>query len=171
MAVDTSLVGEVCGRKVVRIERGPVSAFARAVKDESRIYKDRRVALEAGFSDIPAPPTFPFAMGFWGTYKEDQEGIEPVERNPMWEVMGKLGAGLILHGEQDFVFERPIVVGDVLYGVDTLSDVYEKETDAHLMTFVVNTTEWFDYASGSPGDLVCTSRFNVIHRARRRGGV
>jgi hypothetical protein len=167
MAVDTSLVGQVCGRRVVRIERGPVSVFAQSVKDESRVYKDRRAAEEAGFDNIPAPPTFPFAMAFWGTFNEDQEGLERVEHNPMWELMGKLGAGLILHGEQDFIYERPVVVGDVLYGVDTLTDVYERETSSHMMTFVVNTTEWFDYSSGEPGDLVCISKFNVIHRRRR----
>jgi hypothetical protein len=171
VAVDTSLVGQVCGRKVVTIERGPVSAFAQAVKDDTNVYRDRRAAVDAGFSDVPAPPTYPFAMAFWGTFREAQEGLEPVARNPMWEVMGNLGAGLILHGEQEFIYHRPIVVGDVLYGVEALSDVYEKETDAHLMTFVVNTTEWFDYSSGQPGDLVCVSKFNVIHRARRKGRV
>jgi N-terminal half of MaoC dehydratase len=170
VGVDTSLVGQVSGRKVVLIERGPAAAFAQAVKDDDQVYRNRRVALEAGFDDVPAPPTFPFAMGFWGTFKELQEGLEPVTRNPMWEVMGNLGAGLILHGEQEFVYHRQIVVGDILYGEDTLSDVYEKETDAHLMTFVVTTTEWSDYSSGSIGDLVCTTRFNLIHRAKRKRG-
>lgn len=168
MAVDTSQVGQVSGRRVVRVERGPVSVFAQSVKDDSPIYQDRRAAVEAGFSDVPAPPTFPFAMGFWGTLAELQEGVEPVTRNPMWDVMAKLGAGLILHGEQEFVYHRPIVVGDVLYGEDTLSDVYEKLTDAHVMTFIVTTTEWSDYSRGEVGDPVCTVRFNLIHRARRK---
>lgn len=168
MAVDTSLVGRVSGRRVVVVERGPVAVFAGALKDADRIYRDRRAALAAGFTDIPVPPTFPFAMGFWGSFEELQEDLEPVGSNPMWEVMGKLGAGLILHGEQEFVYHRPIVVGDVLYGEDTLSDVYEKEAGSHLMTFVVTTTEWSDYSSGSVGDAVCTMRFNLIHRTRAK---
>jgi acyl dehydratase len=170
VAVDTSLIGRVSGRKVVVVERGPVAAFAQALKDNSRVYRDRRAALDAGFSDIPAPPTFPFAMGFWGTHKELQDGLEPVEGNPMWEVMGKLGAGLILHGEQEFEFHRPVVVGDVLYGEDTLSDIYEKESDAYTMTFIVTTTEWSDFSTGSAGEPVVTMRFNLIHRARRKRG-
>jgi acyl dehydratase len=170
VAVDTSVIGRVSGRKVVVVERGPVSVFADAVKDRSPLYRDRRAALEAGFRDIPAPPTFPFAMGFWGAFRELQEELEPVSSNPMWEVMGQLGPGLILHGEQDFEYHRPLVVGDVLYGEDVLSDVYEKTTDAYVMTFVVTTTEWVDYSSGSPGEPVVTSRFNLIHRARRKRG-
>lgn len=168
MAVDTSLVGRVSGRKVVVVERGPVSAFALAVKDQSRIYRDRQAAVDAGFRDIPAPPTFPFAMGFWGTYRELQRDLEPVTANPMLEIMGQLGAGLILHGEQEFEYHRPVVVGDVLYGEDVLSDVYEKEADSYLMTFVVTTTKWLDYAGGVPGDPVVTTRFNLIHRAKKR---
>lgn len=167
MAVDTSLIGRVSARKVVVVERGPVAAFAEAVKDRNPVYRDREAALAAGFADVPAPPTFAFAMGFWGTFRERQAGLEPVAANPVWEVMGQLGAGLILHGEQDFEYHRPIVVGDVLYGEDVLSDVYERDTDAYHMTFVVTTTEWRDYATGTPGDPVVTTRFNLIHRTRR----
>jgi hypothetical protein len=165
--MDTSLVGQVSARKVVVVERGPVSVFAQALKDQSRVYRDRQAAAEAGFSDIPAPPTFPFAMGYWGTYRELQAGLEPVPSNPMWTVMGQLGAGLILHGEQEFEYHRPVVVGDVLYGEDVLSDLYEKESDTHVMTFIVTTTDWKDFSSGSPGDPVVTTRFNLIHRARK----
>jgi acyl dehydratase len=169
VAVDTSLVGQVSGRRIVVVERGPVSVFAQAVKDPSPVYRDRRAARAAGFDDIPAPPTFAFAMGFWGTQSELQEGLEPVATNPTWEVMGQLGPGLILHGEQEFEYHRPIVVGDVLYGEDVLSDLYEKQTDRYLMTFVVTTTQWVDYSSGPPGDPVVTTRFNLIHRAQRKG--
>lgn len=167
MALDKDLIGQVSGRRVVVVERGPLSVFADAVKDRNPIYHDRRAAAEAGFRDIPAPPTFPFAMGFWGAFRELQAELEPVPSNPMWEVMGRLGPGLILHGEQEFEYHRPVVVGDVLYGQDVLSDLYEKETDAYLMTFLVTTTEWVDYSDGSEGDPVLTTRFNLIHRARR----
>jgi acyl dehydratase len=163
--VDRSLLGRVSGRRVVTVERGPVSVFAQAVKDTSPLYRDRRAATAAGFADVPVPPTFPFAMGFWGSFDELQEGLEPVEGNPLFEVMAGLGPGLILHGEQEFVYHRPLVVGDVLFGEDVLSDVYEKATDTHVMTFVVTTTEWTDRSSGEP---VLTTRFNLIHRSRRK---
>lgn len=163
--VDGDLIGRVIARRIVAVERAPVSIFAKAVKDGSAVYQDPRAAEEAGFAAIPSPPTFPFAMPYWGAHPELQEGLEPVSDNPLWKVMGKLGPGLILHGEQEFEYHRPALVGDVLRGEDVLADVYEKETDSALMTFVVTETVWTDLKTGEP---VVTARFNLVHRAKRR---
>ncbi|HVA73696.1 MAG TPA: MaoC family dehydratase N-terminal domain-containing protein [Acidimicrobiales bacterium] len=167
MGLDTTVIGKVSARRVVAVERAPVSVFARAVKDQSRIYQDQREAQAAGFASIPAPPTFPFAMPYWGEYPELQEGLEPVASNPMWEVMGKLGPGLILHGEQEFEYARPVMVGDVLEAQDVISDLYQRETDTHVMTFLVTETRWTVKGSGEP---VVTARFNLVHRARKPAG-
>lgn len=164
MGLDTSVVGRVSSRSVVTVERGPVSVFARAVKDASEVYQDPRAARAAGLAAIPAPPTFAFAMAYWGRYPELQEDLEPVGDNPMWKVMGQLGPGLILHGEQEFEYHRPMVVGDVLVGEDVIVDVYQKESPGNLMTFVVTETHWRHRDSGEP---VVTCRFNLVHRARR----
>ena len=61
MAVDTSVIGRPTGSSRVVIERGPVSNFAAAVKDENPVYRDPNAAKTAGFDDIPAPPTFGFS--------------------------------------------------------------------------------------------------------------
>lgn len=164
MAVDTSVVGKVSARRVVAVERAPVGVFARAVKDRSPVYQDPRAAAAAGFDSIPAPPTFPFAMPYWGEHPELQEGLEPVGSNPMWEVMGKLGPGLILHAEQEFEYTRPVMVGDVLEAEDVISDVYERETDTSVMTFVVTETKW---TVKGTGEQVVTARFNLVHRAKK----
>jgi MaoC dehydratase-like protein len=78
--------------------------------------------------------------------------------------MGRLMSkgGLVLHGEQEFVYHRPIVVGDVLVGQGTLIDMYERESKGRTMTFIVVETVWRDDRSGDP---VVTERFNLIHRA------
>jgi hypothetical protein len=163
VAVDTSGVGRVVSRQVVAIERGPIANFARALKDRSRVYREARAAAEAGFDGIPAPPTFPFAMDFWGAHRELQEGLEPVEGNPVADVLAKLGPGLMLHGEQEFDYHRPIVAGDVLVGEGVMTDVYQRDTGDAVMTFIVTEATWRDRASGDP---VVTTRFNLIHRAR-----
>jgi acyl dehydratase len=148
----------------VAVERQPVSAFARALNDRSPVYQDPRAAGDAGFAAIPAPPTFAFAMPYWGAYPELQEGLAPVEGNPMWDAMGRLGPGLILHGEQEFEYHRPVLVGDVLEGEDVIADLYERESGPTVMTFLVTETVWKDAATGEP---VLTARFNLIHRARK----
>jgi hypothetical protein len=103
-------------------------------------------------------------MGFWGAYPELQKGIEKLEGNPMFEIIGKLmaGGGMVLHGEQEFIYHRPIVAGDTLVGNGTCVDAYEKESKGKTMTFVVSETVWSDQRTGDP---VVTERFNLIHRA------
>src|SRR5579864_5687354 len=137
MAVDTSVIGKSTGTHRVVVERQPLSNFAKAVKDNNPIYQDPRAAQAAGFDAVPAPPTWSFAMGGWGTYPELQEDLPKVEGNPMFEIIGKLQAkgGLVLHGEQEFDYHRPIVAGDVLIGEGKVIDAYEKETGNAVMTF------------------------------------
>ncbi|MGZ4677217.1 MAG: MaoC family dehydratase N-terminal domain-containing protein [Acidimicrobiia bacterium] len=166
MPVDRSVVGKPTGAWQVTVERGPVTAFANAVCDPNPLYRDRRAAHDAGFADIPAPPTFTFAMGFWGAFTEHQPEDPTGGVNPMHSVMGALHAegALVLHGEQEFEYHRPVVVGDVLRGQGTLVDIYEKDTESATMTFVVIRTEWTDAASGAP---VVTEQFNLIARKRK----
>ncbi len=163
MAVDKSLIGRPTSASRVRIERGPVSFFASALKDTNTVYSDPAAAKAAGFSDLPAPPTFSFAMQHMGKTGETQPPDPTKGTNPMNEFMGNLMAngGIVLHGEQDFVFHRPIVVGDVLVSEGKIADVYEKEAKGKTMTFIVMETVWRDEKTNEP---VVTETFNLIHR-------
>jgi hypothetical protein len=102
-------------------------------------------------------------MGNFGAFPELQMDGAPAG-NPMIEVLGPLMAkgGLILHGEQEFTYRRPVVAGDVLVGRGTVADAYRKESRGRTMTFIVVETAWSERDSGEP---VCTSRMNIIHRA------
>ena len=166
MAVDTSVIGKPTGAHKVRIERGPVSFFAKAVLDDNPVYRDPKAATDAGFDGIPAPPTFTFAMQHMGAFGELQPPDPTGGTNPMHSVMGELyGKGaLILHGEQEFEYHRPLVVGDVLSGKGTIVDVYEKDTESATMTFIVIETVWRDDATGDP---VVTEKFNLIGRTKK----
>ncbi len=158
----STIIGKPTGTTVVTVERGQLALFATAVKDDSPAYRDPRAAGDAGLAGIPAPPTYPFVMEHFGAYPELQPG-EPVAGNPMGEVLGPLMAkgGIILHGEQEFTYHRPVFAGDVLVGDGTVVDAYQKESKGKTMTFVVVETAWSDRSTGEP---VCTSRMNIIHR-------
>jgi acyl dehydratase len=164
MTLDSSVIGKPTGAHRVTIERGPVSNFAHALKDDNPVYHDPAAAEAAGFAGIPAPPTWSFAMQFWGRFAEDQPEDPSGGENPMHKVMGELFAkgGLVLHGEEEFTYHRPIVVGDVLVGEGRIVDLYEKESKGRTMTFVVTETVWRDEKSGEPA---VTERFNLIHRS------
>ena len=88
----------------------------------------------------------------------------------MHSIMGDLYAkgALVLHGEQEFTFHRTPVAGDVLDGLQTITDIYEKESDSAHMTFVVIETAWTDAAAGpKKGEPVVTERFNLIARLKK----
>ena len=159
----STIIGTSTGTTVVTVERGQLALFATAVKDGNPIYRDPRAAEEAGLDGIPAPPTYPFVMGNFGAFPELQPEDAPVG-NPMGAVLGPLMAngGLILHGEQEFAYHRPVYAGDVLEGTGVVVDAYQKESKGRTMTFVVVETAWMDSDSGEP---VCTSRMNIIHRS------
>jgi acyl dehydratase len=157
-----AIIGKPMSKSKVVVERGPVANFATAVCDPNPIYRDPRVGAQSGLNAIPVPPTFPFVMQTWGEFPEDQPADKPTG-NPLGEVIGPLMSkgGIILHGEQEFIYHRPVVVGDVLVGEGHVVDAYAKESKGKTMTFLVTETVWRDAATDAP---VVTSRFNLIHR-------
>jgi hypothetical protein len=102
-------------------------------------------------------------MEFSGKFEELQPADQPAG-SPLAKAVGPLMAkgGLILHGEQEFIYHRPIEVGDVLVGTGSIVDIYQKESKGRTMTFIIQETNWNDDKTGEP---VCTARFNLIHRA------
>jgi hydroxyacyl-ACP dehydratase HTD2-like protein with hotdog domain len=68
--------------------------------------------------------------------------------------------GIVLHGEQEFVYHRPVQAGETLHQEGKIVDLYTKEAKGKTMTFLVMETVFTDDA----GDPVVTERFNLIHR-------
>jgi acyl dehydratase len=161
---EDEVIGRPTGAATIHVERGPVTRFAEAVTDRNPVYRDLSAAREAGFDGIPAPPTFTFsAAAHWGVFPEDQPP-DPTDGkgNPMRELMGRLMAdgGMVLHGEQEFIYHKPVEVGQTLHQEGKIVDLYSKEAKGKTMTFLVMETVFKDDA----GDPVVTERFNLIHR-------
>ena len=168
MAVDTSHIGKSTGASRIVAERGPVSNFAKALKEDNPVYQNDAAAKAAGFAAIPAPPTWGFAMANWGTFPELQSKPAGSGGDSGPQVMGQIlqslrnTPGMILHGEQEFEYHRPLVVGDVLVGEGRVVDIYQKDSKGKTMTFIVTENVYKDEKSGEP---VLTTRMNLIHRA------
>ena len=156
-------VGQPTGKAVITMERQPISLFAKALKDNNPIYQSRATARDAGFDNIPAPPTWGVAMASFGSYPEDQPAEAAAIKSPIMEIIGTLksSGGLVLHGEQEFEYHQPIVAGDTLSSDGKVVDVYEKQSGDKTMTFVVTENEYRNAA----GELVLTTRMNLIHRS------
>ena len=144
MALD-ELKGTQLGSQTVTIEEGPVRKFAESLKDEPSRY--------VGAST--APVTWPFVMPFWG------EGLGGAGNLPMDKLRG--AGRMILHGEQEFEYHRPVRIGETLTGESRISDVYEKDTSSATMEFYVKETSWADEA----GEPVVDERFTLIIRVKK----
>ena len=157
------VVGRSTGRATIVLERGPLMRFAEAVTERNPIYRNRDAAKAAGFDEIPAPPTYFFSGAeFWGAFPEQQPADAVPVPNPMHEVMGELFSqgGMILHGEQEYTYHRPVVAGERLTSETVVTDYYAKQSGERTMTFLVTETTYRDEA----GEIVLTAIMNLIHR-------
>lgn len=98
------------------VEKGKIKEFVLAIGDDNPIYVDSEAARQAGFRDIPMPPTFATAIDLWaGT---DFESIAKLlEMNPL----------KVLHGEQAYEYFGDICAGDVIAGQTTVTGVDVKK--------------------------------------------
>ncbi len=161
MADFSQFIGKTTATGSLVVERAPLTNFARAVGDDDPVYRNAEVAETAGFDGVPAPPTFGFSIQNWGRWEELQPAEVP-DVNPMMEVMGSLMAtgGIVLHGEQEFTYHRPLVSGQRLRFEGVVRDIYQKASGDKTMTFMVIEDTYRD----DEGNAVLTSTMNLLHR-------
>ena len=123
--IDKKWIGHELGASVLPIERSRLQFFARSIGETDPVYTDTAAARDAGYPDLPAPPTFLFAAeldsGAAFTLIEDLQ--IPIAK--------------LLHGEQSFTYHRPACAGDTVTVRSTISDIYDKKNGA--LEFVVKT--------------------------------
>lgn len=127
--------------KGLTVEPGKVAEFAGAVRDDARRYRDPAAAAREGFAAVPAPPTFT-RVSYFPRYRPG--GVDE------W-----LGFDLgfreerVVHGEQAYRYERPVVVGETLSATTTLERVYRRAgEDGRALTFAVFRTDFRDEDGG-----------------------
>jgi len=84
------------------VGREKIREFARAVGDENPAYADVSAARALGYDDVIAPPTFLIVA----TMSAGAQAVEDPELG--------LDYSRVVHGEQRFVYDRPVRAGDRL---------------------------------------------------------
>lgn len=114
------------------VGREKVREFARAVLSQAPLHLDPEAARAAGYPDVVAPPTFAIVVqdATLRQLLDDEEAAVDFSR--------------VVHGDQRFSYTRPIVAGDELTGVMTVTSV--KQLGGNSM--VTSSTEISD-ASGA----------------------
>jgi acyl dehydratase len=129
--VSRELIGRQSDEVLVEIERGAIRKFAEAVGDTT----------QACLRGDLAPPTFPTTI-----------------RIPIPGLT--LDLARVLHGSQEYRFQRPVRAGDRLRCRSRLTDVYQRDGRLGAMTFLIIELE----GRAENGEPVFTGRSTVIVR-------
>lgn len=97
MPLDPAMVGRETEAGTETITAEAVRQFADAVGDNNPVYRDAAAAERAGFTGIPALPTFVTRI----RVSFAESGLDPTRSQ-------------VLHGEQEYEYTRPLVVGDTI---------------------------------------------------------
>lgn len=118
----------------LQVEAGKVEEFARAIGEDNPAFRSEVAATNQGFDRVPAPMTFTRTQMF-PRYRPD--GVESDGFDLGFDEAN------VVHGEQEYEFERPLYVGETLTGTATLVDVYTSERSGEgTMTFAEVETEY-----------------------------
>jgi acyl dehydratase len=144
--IDKKWIGHELPTSVIVIERGRLRFFAEATGDARAVYTDAAAARDAGFPDLPVPPTFLFAA--------------ELDSGASVQLLAELNIPIakLLHGEQGFTYHRDLYAGDTVTVRSTISDIYEKKNGA--LEFVVKTSR----AHNQHDELVAELRSVLVCR-------
>ena len=126
------------------VGREKIREFAHAVKSTSPVNLDVFAAQDAGYTDLVAPPTFAVVI--------QERSLATV----LADAEADIDFSRVVHGDQRFVYQRPIVAGDELTSELTVASV--KSLGAHSM--VTFETNIFDVEKS----LVCTAISTLVVR-------
>ncbi len=134
------------------VDTDKVIEFAGAVGEDNPIFLDPEAAKLHGFPNVLAPPTFTVTQIFQVPREEREQ---------------RLGANLdyarVLHGEQEFIYERLPVAGETLHGSMRIAKDFLKEgkRGGH-MRFVTYESRFTD----DDGELVLTANYTLIETSK-----
>jgi acyl dehydratase len=144
--IDRKWIGYELPASELPIERSRLRFFAKAIGETDPVYTDEAAARDAGYADLPAPPTFLFAA-------ELDSGAND-------RLLADLGIPFakLLHGEQSFTHYRAACAGDTITMRSRIDDIYDKKNGA--LEFVVKTSR----ATNQRSELVAEMRTVLVCR-------
>ena len=145
MAINRDYVGRTfAGGEPYEVSRVKIAEFADAIGDPNPLYRDRAVAQAAGYPDVIAPPTFAIVISMASTAR--------VVVDPGLGV----NYAMVVHGEQRFVYSRPIRAGDVVTAQSTITEIRDAGRNALLTAATeIRTVD---------GEHVCTAHNTLVER-------
>lgn len=145
MALDPSFIGRTYPpTEPYEVGREKIREFADAIGDPNPAYRDRAAAEKLGYPDVIAPPTFPVVLSM-------RAGVQVIADPALG-----LDYSRVVHGEQRFVYTRPVRAGDRLVVVVSVENIRSGAGNDFITTKgEVSTVE---------GELVVTAYSTLVSR-------
>jgi acyl dehydratase len=147
--LDKNAIGRSSPPTLNEVEKGAIRRFAEALGDYNPIYYDEEYARAMGYPTIIAPPTFPASFHSSADLRE---------------LLG-IGIKSLLHAEQSFEYERPILAGDRIYVATKVAEVADRSGPAGKMAVAVIEDEGRD----EEGNVVFRARRTLVVRPAKEG--
>ena len=133
-------IGKQSSKVKNSVERGAVKKFAEAIGDLHPIYFDEETGEKSRYKKNIAPPTFPRTFDYGVV-----EGLDLPNKG-------------LIHGEQTFHYERPLLVGEEIYCYSKVKNYFEKKGNFGEMGFLVLESFGDDLA----GNTIFSSTSTVV---------
>ncbi len=132
-----------------QVERGKIRELAGAIGDTNAIYVDPQAARAAGYDDCPVPPTFLTVPVMWC--------------GSMAGAIGDLGINfaMVLHGEEEYEYYRPICAGDELTGIPRVTAIEEKTSKSGRKMDIVTIEILY---TNQKGEKAARQRIGIVER-------
>jgi len=142
--IDAKFVGKEYPVTEYEIGREKMKEYAVAVGDMNPMYQDREAGKKSKYGDNIAPPNFAAVYNLMGCAQMffDQEL--------------SLNFAMLVHGEQDFEFIKPVKPGDVITTTGKIVDIAAKGNN-DVITFEARSTN-------QDGELVTIGRATFVIR-------
>jgi acyl dehydratase len=115
MALDQSFVGRTYPPTApYQVGREKIREFAKAIGATDPLHLDPEAARAAGYPDVVAPPTFPVLL----TMAASRQIVDDPELG--------VDYSRVVHGDQRFAYQRPVVAGDELVCANTVEEIMSR---------------------------------------------
>ena len=122
--IDKNLIGYSFEPVKLAVEARRLRFVAKALGLTDPVYIDVDAARAEGYSDLLAPPTFPFML--------ESDALELAE---LCDFFGQ-NVKHLLHAEQKFSYHQPICAGDQITFTKTIRNIFDKKNGQ--LEFVVS---------------------------------
>ena len=142
--IDHKFIGKECAITEYEIGREKMKEYASAINDSNPYYHDKEFGKKSRYGDNIAPPLFASVYNLMGC------------ANMFFDPELALNFAMLVHGEQEFEWLKPIKPGDIITTTGKILDIAEKGNN--------DVVKYEARSKNQDGELVTIGRATFVIR-------